>query len=324
MKDRPLLFCLTCTRNYGWCTRAFLEANTRWADYVVVVDQMSTDGTREMAAEYSNVILIDDNNKTYSETRRSLLLLDYARSIPGDKILVALAIDEVFPANFQTTKDWQRVIQSKPGDVFCINWANIVSGGKQFFKEKGDMFRIFHDDGLTSFDNQNKDMHTHCLPYPNNGTDYVIEDFPILHFGHYNVQWNYVKNKYYQMVDYDKNHRSIMTLARFYADKKYCNHNRVLHDIQKEWLFDDFDLIGLVDVSAKPTLCEDMQNFITQNGIEHYQHLNIWQPQILKYLGVNDPRKWYDKLLHWYIDITQPISRNILIRAIDKALKYLM
>ena len=29
----------------------FLDYNTRWADYIIIVDQMSVDGTREMCSE---------------------------------------------------------------------------------------------------------------------------------------------------------------------------------------------------------------------------------------------------------------------------------
>ena len=322
MKDKPLLFCLTSTRNYAWCTRAFLEANTRWADYVVIVDQMSTDGTREMAAEYSNVVVLDNEDLTYSETKRCEMALNYARSVQGDKILVYLAIDEVLPANFQKTKDWQKVLLSQHGDVFCLNWANILLDGKHYFGSgKDDMFQIFHDDGVTPFDNQGKDMHTHTLPYPNNGTDYIIKDFPILHFGYYNVKWKYVKNHYYQMVDYDKNHGSIISLHRYYCviNEKYDS-----KDINQGWLYKNFDLLGLVDVTSRPLLCDYMLGFIKEKGIDQYCRLNIWQPEMLGYLEMKDPRKWYHKILHKYLDLTQPYRGVILVRAIDKILKFLV
>jgi hypothetical protein len=78
---------MTATRNYGWVTNSFLKANSLWADYIIVADQHSTDGNREMALEYPNVILLDNDNLNYSESTWSQLVIDRARQIEGDIIL---------------------------------------------------------------------------------------------------------------------------------------------------------------------------------------------------------------------------------------------
>lgn len=52
-KNRPLHIVMTPTRNEAWVIRAFLESTTRWADYVIICDQFSTDGTREIVESYS-------------------------------------------------------------------------------------------------------------------------------------------------------------------------------------------------------------------------------------------------------------------------------
>lgn len=51
----PIHIVMTPTRNEAWVIRAFLESTTRWADYVIICDQMSTDGTREIVNEYINL-----------------------------------------------------------------------------------------------------------------------------------------------------------------------------------------------------------------------------------------------------------------------------
>ena len=120
----------------GWVTSAFLKANSLWADYIIMVDQMSTDGTREMPTN-PKVILLDNEDLTYSETKRSEMAINRAREIDGDKILIFLAIDEVLPANIQETEDWKKLLESKPGEVFCFKWANILPGGKRFYVYEG-------------------------------------------------------------------------------------------------------------------------------------------------------------------------------------------
>ena len=51
---QPIHIVMTPTRNEAWVIRAFLESTIRWADYVIICDQFSTDGTREIVAEYAD------------------------------------------------------------------------------------------------------------------------------------------------------------------------------------------------------------------------------------------------------------------------------
>ena len=79
--NQPIHIVMTPTRNEAWVIRAFLESTTRWADYVIICDQFSTDGTREIVESYSQplpqgngdrkhraeVILIDNPNTEFNE-----------------------------------------------------------------------------------------------------------------------------------------------------------------------------------------------------------------------------------------------------------------
>ena len=123
MKNKPLLICMTPVRNEAWVLHAFLKATSLWADYIIIADQMSIDGSREIALSYPKVILIENNNPDFNEAERQKLLIDKAREIKGDKILFGLDADEIFSANFQETEDWNKILTSKPGDVFWFKWA---------------------------------------------------------------------------------------------------------------------------------------------------------------------------------------------------------
>lgn len=321
--DRPLLICMSATRNYGWVTRAFCQANSQWADYIIIVDQMSTDDTRAICAEYPKVIILDDHDMSYSETRRCTMALNRARQIKGDKILVYLAIDEVLPANWMDTEDGKKILRSKPTDMFLFDWANLLPDNKHYMDSRGDnMYRAFNDDGITPYDNQNKDMHTQCLPYHEGANEHIVSDFQILHFGFYNIKWSYVKHHYYQMVELDKNHRSAVTLGRFYY---YAQKNNVGYEaypeIQSDWLWKKFDIFSLVDVDSVPPLVEESKNLLCKNGVEHYAKLDIWDEPFITYLGISDPRKCWMKVLHKYLHVTMKYKNILLIRVLDKGLK---
>lgn len=332
MSNRPLLIVLSATRNYGWCTRAFLEANSRWADYIILVDQMSTDGTREMCSEYPNVILLDDKDLSYSETRRCEMALKRAREIKGDKVLFYLAIDEIFPANWQSTEDGKKILASSVGDMFFVYWANLLPDREKCVRIKSDgdysfMYRVFHDDGVTPYDNGGLDMHTYALPYCEKGRERFVRDFPLLHFGVYNQAWSYVKQHYYEMVDYDKNGRSVVTLSRMYNPESaitFAIDSIEGEPVEKEWFWGDFDVYELVDTHSVPYLCVYMHELIAKNTIRHYRTLDVWDKKMLDYLQLKDPRPWWIKPVHYYLHITMNARQSIMVRAIDKILKQLI
>ena len=208
--NKPLLIVLSCTRNYGWVTRAFLEGNTRWADYIIIVDQMSTDGTREMCAEYGDkVIIVDDPDMTYKESTRAKMAFEKGREIAGerDRIFFALDIDEVMPANWMDTEDGKRILNSKPGDEFSLHWANLNPDNKTYYEDGATdpcqvQYKVFHDELKIVFKESVLQMHTPLLPYTQwEIPPYEVKDFPLLHFGHYNTRWNVYKGKYYQVLD---------------------------------------------------------------------------------------------------------------------------
>jgi len=328
--SKPLLICMTATRNYGWVTSAFLKANSLWADYIIIADQHSTDGTREMALQYPNVILLDNDNLNYSETERSIMLIDRARQIDGDKILFCLAIDEVLSANYFKTKDWQTILHSVPGDVFFFYWANLCPDMKNFFTSNDSknnpvfMARMFHDDGITPYDNEGLDMHTHCIPYPKDETDHIfyVRDFTILHFGDFNEKWNIAKQRFYQFVDFDKNNRNITSLSRMY---QRWEGEREMQVLPEEWIYKQeiqgFDLFSEVDTKEQPFLDQYVLNFIKDNGIKRYQKLDVWDKPFLEKYNIKDPRPEWIKVIHFYYHLTYIYSGNLFIRLIDKVLK---
>ncbi len=326
--QKPLLICLTSTRNYAWVTKAFLKANSIWADYIIIVDQMSTDGTKELALSYPNVILIENEDLTYSETKRVELAVNRARQIKGDKILFYLAIDEVLSANYVETKDWGRILNSAPRDVFCLTWANLLPDKKSYFQMCNSssipswMARVFHDDGITPYDNEGLDMHTHCIPYPKKDFhEYLVADFKILHFAFFNEQWDRAKQRYYQFVDFDKNKRTATSLSRMY----HQNIVREARPIPSSWLYlktiHGFDLFDEIDMSMSPFLDLETLNFIKKNGMRRYRKLDVWDKQFLEKFDLKDPRNNFIKLFHFYLKLTRNYSKTKFVRMIDKILK---
>lgn len=323
-QERSLLIVTSCTRNYGWVTRAFLEGNTRWADYIVIVDQMSTDGTREMCAEYKNVVIVDDPDMSYKENTRAKMAFMRGRELAAgrDAIYFALDIDEVMPANWMNSEDGSKILNSNPGDMFQLEWANIMPDGETCIR-CGWQYKVFHDNGM-EWQESKMQMHTPLLPYSSWEIEPTeVHDFPLLHFGDFYTRWTEYKWIYYQFVDVQQHRsKSAVSLFRMYKveDKKV---GQVI-SIDQEWLFDDVDLIGLVDTKTTPIFVDYIKEIIAKEGISKFQSIDVWTEEFCAELGVNDPRSFGWKCLHAYLRKTQPIRNTIIVRAVDKMLKNLI
>lgn len=320
-KERPLLIVTSCTRNYGWVTRAFLEGNTRWADYVIIVDQMSTDGTREMCAEYENVVLVDDKDMNYKENIRAKMAFLKGRELAAgrDAIYFALDIDEVMPANWQDTKDGQKILNSAPGDMFELEWANIMPGGKTCTRI-GWQYKVFHDNGM-DWQDTNIQMHTPLLPY----SSWEIEptrvyDFPLLHFGNYNVRWTQYKYVYYQFLDIQqKRSKSVVSIYRMYHSNEKDITPRT--EIQQEWLYKDTDIIGSVDIASAPIFIDYIKEIIAKEGVKKFMPIDVWTDEFCNSIGVTDPRSIGWRMMHIYFRSTNKYAKSRLVRTIDIVLK---
>ena len=117
--NTPLLIVMTPVRNEAWVLHAFLKTTSLWADYIIVADQMSTDGSRDIYPLYEKVIVIDNTNPNFNEAERQSMLVAKAREVVAgrDCILFGLDADEIMPANWRETADGQHILNSIPGDV---------------------------------------------------------------------------------------------------------------------------------------------------------------------------------------------------------------
>ena len=110
------LICLTPVRNEAWVLERFLQCASVWADHIVVADQISDDGSREIAARHPKVILVDNPASDYNEGERHRLLFERARQIPAARrVMIALDADEVLSADWEQSDEWAMLRSAKPG-----------------------------------------------------------------------------------------------------------------------------------------------------------------------------------------------------------------
>jgi hypothetical protein len=324
---RPKLVCLTPVRNEAWCLDMFLQSTSKWADHIIIADQKSIDGSKEIAMKYPKVILIDNPNDKYNESGRQKLLINEARKINGDKILFALDTDEIFTSNFQNTHDWQMILNSKPGDVFGFQWANINPDLKTYFPSSFYYPWVFHDDEITEHKNYAKEIHSMRIPYPSKADMgwYKVEDFKVFHFAHINKKRVKSKWRYYQFIEKIKGiHSNPITSFRSYSYKK-----EIRLPIPKNWIQDYETIFKAFKLDGEKFWFDDeVLIFIEKYGIETFSILPIWdrdtKANFMSIKRIEDPRNWFQKALHSYLKITQPFYPSRFVRIMDKILKIII
>lgn len=321
--ERPLLICMTPVRNEAWVLNAFLKTTSLWADYIIVADQLSTDGSKEIALSYPKVIYIENNSLNFNEADRQKLLIKRAREISGDKILFALDADEIFSANYFLTEDWRKIINSKPGEVFFLQWAQISTNMNEYWIPNEFFPWIIHDKEDITHDSYVRNIHSMRIPYSDNLPHFYITDFKVLHLQYVNSYRNLSKQRFYLFVDYELNNRSIVSLARTYLPKKI---SKKKYQIEKELIYHindfGFNLFELIDIQKEEFWFDKyILDKINKDGNIKYCKIDIWQKQFIKKYHLKDPRNFVYRLIHIYLRVTQDYSNFIFIKVIDKILK---
>ncbi len=320
---QPKLICLTPVRNEAWCLDVFLKCTSLWADHIIIADQNSSDGSREIALKYPKVILIENKSNEYDEPYRQRMLIDRARQIEGDKILFTLDADEVFSANYKKTDDWQKILNSRPQDVFWFKWAQIESDKANCRISENYFPWMFHDDGLEPHGNYARNIHSMRIPYPIEEKQmYYVDDFKVLHLPFLYTKRQQSKDRYYQCVERLINNYDTITLFRQYQS------NRVnkLSPLDKEWIegylkYDINIYENLVLNKDKFWFDDEIITLFKKYGIKLFKDICIFDSDWLRVNNLKDPRNPFDKLIHQYLKITKNFYTYLGIRIIDKILK---
>lgn len=325
-ENKPLLVILTPVRNEAWVLHAFLKATSLWADHIIIADQMSTDGSREIYPQYEKVTVIDNPRTEMHQARTRQLLFDAAKKIEGDKILFALDADEFLSGDFMKTDGWNKIINSEPGDVFCFRWMNLTADSTKYTSSILSYWAAHVNDEVMNGIFPDNQIHEWRLPWPHQvNHEYIIEDISFIHYASVNVLRQGNKQRFYQVSTafHDDNYNGV----RLY---------RTYHTLSQDIVYDvpnnvyNFYLDRGVEIKALIDLNDIGQHYIDntlsnlkEKGLKHFRKLNIWDKDFVEKYNLQDPRSWMDKLILFYLDLTNKYRKTIIVRVIDKLLKYI-
>lgn len=327
MKKSPLLVVLTPVRNEAWILHAFLKATSLWADYIIIADQMSIDGSREIYPQYEKVIVVDNPREEMHQARTRQLLFEAAKKIEGDKILLALDADEFLSGDFVNTHGWKTIINSEPGDVFCFRWMNLLPDINKYMTHQPYYWAVHMNEDVMKGKFPDNFIHEWRLPWPKHvHQEYIIEDISFIHFARVNQQRQANKEIFYQVsTAYKDDNYSGIKLFRHYQTYHPITEDEVVEVPNDAFIYYTNNNLNLL----QEIKCEDVgQHYIDsvlrnfkEKGLKHFAKLDIWDNDFVKKYNLKNPQSIFDRAIIAYLRSTKKWTKTFFVKGIDYLLK---
>ena len=331
-KIRPKIICLTPVKNEAWILNKFLQSASLWADHIIIADQNSTDGSRQIAQRFPKVIFVENKSEVFDELIRQRLLLNEARKISAPRLLIALDADEFLTPNFIYSPEWDIILTAKAGTVMDFQWINISPDLKNYWLHKKNSPLAFMDDGT---EHAGKKIHNQRISSPPNAHRIKLQDIKVLHLQYADWPRMESKHRWYQCWERINNpKRSAVDIYRQYHHM-YGIKNSEIRPIPEEWIKDYRKLgIDILDIPKHESYWWDAEvlKYLNEYGSITFRKEDIWdidwvsRAKLSGYSNFDnfkDPRNVFEKMVHRCLKKTQKYSRTIFIRAAGAALKKL-
>jgi glycosyltransferase involved in cell wall biosynthesis len=316
--DRPLVFCLTPVRNEAWILERFLACASLWADRIIIADQGSTDGSRAIAQAFPKVTLLDNSSsQEWSEPVRQQMLLAEARRTPGPKILFALDADEFLTANFLTSREWDTALSAPPGTAIGIQWPEIKVGlsDLSYFYYPTILPIGFVDDGS---EHKPELIHGPRLPIAAGSKMLALTEIKLMHYCLVDLDRATSKARWYQCFEHLARKKKPIDLYRFYYKIQFVP-EQAAPKVPREWI-EGYEARGIdmssVNRDGSYRWDREVLEYFKQYGAKKFRRLKIWDVDWTRLRddlypeesanGPLDPRSKFDKLVHRWLESTQP------------------
>lgn len=283
-KSRPRIVVLTPVKNEAWILRPFLECASLWADNIIIADQSSTDGSRELAQTFPKVTVINNPSHTYCEVERQRLLIEAARHLPGPCLLMALDADEIMSANILDEPEWIAAMEMPTGTVLELAKVDLWSSPERYYLHSAEDRQAwlpfgYLDDGTP---HTGAVIHTARLPERSDAPRFRLHNVVLLHFSRCNKLRSESKDRWYrcfERVTFPR--KPIVTIHRLYDWYERLEERFVIRPSPAMW-FSKYTEVGsaLRDLGCETTTTFwwdwDILRMFRQHGTEPFRLLDIW------------------------------------------------
>jgi glycosyltransferase involved in cell wall biosynthesis len=326
---KPKLICLTPIKNESWILEKFLKCASLWADHIIVADQCSEDNSKEIAAKFPKVLILNNPND-FNEGERQTLLIKEARKIEGPKLLIALDADEVLTSNFLSDSLIAKLLTLEPGTIIKSKFVNLTPDFKHYWESTFNLPWGFMDDNSIHTESR---IHNFRFPVTDSSRFLILDEIKIMHFQFTDWERMESKHRWYQCwekINIPK--KSAIDIYREYHHM-YSIRQDEMHNIPDLW-FAEYKKRGINIDSVNKTdeyyWNKIVLDYLVTYGPEFFRKVAIWdinwveKANNYKYKNsekFRDPRSKFQKFVHGWLKKTQADYNKLSVRVVSKLLK---
>ncbi len=338
--NRPKIIALVPVRNEAWILKSFLECTSLWADHIIVADQLSEDNSREIAAAFPKVMVIDNTCAEFSEVERQRLLIAAARRFPAPRLLVAVDADEIVSANILDSPEWQIALQQPPGTVLGFGKVELYGSTEQYFlhsvEDKNSWIPFAYvDDGAG---HEGSIIHTCRIPERDDSPRFRMNEVVVLHFARSNTLRAESKDRWYRCFErISFPEKNILTIHRLYDFFERLKDKFKIRASHLDW-FDNYRSAGInLHLGGSDTVFWwdwEILRMFKKYGVAPFRHLDIWSVdwEALRLQGLSSgipglpeqsievPRSGRDRLIR--ATMQWPHARGLVNRVMWRLFRY--
>jgi hypothetical protein len=330
MPTPATVICLTPVRNEASVLEHFLNSASTWADRIVVADQGSSDGSREIAGRFPKVTLVDNPSGRYDEVARQRLLIEEARRTPGRRLIVALDADEGLTWGSWATSEWDELRRAHEGTTAFFDWVNLLPGLADCWIPRERVPFAFVDDGRP---HHGAAIHNARVPVSERPPPLVLDAVKVLHFQY--VDWARMKSKqrWYQCWEalHHPKKRPIQLYRQYHRMDAFPPAE--IHPVNPDWVRGHADQAENHRPADSPQVFhwdKDVLGWLLERGPKRFRRLDIWDvdwEEVAAHVArpvvpgsLADPRSRTERTVHRWLRRTQGRSDRRTTRLLQRAL----
>ena len=269
-------------RNEAWVLAHTLDSLSRFCDVVIVSDQGSTDGSQEICARFSKVVLLDETRGADRLPQRARWrLLDAARGYDGHNLLWCTDADELVPPDLARTFLAAHAAHLvAPRAIACRDyhlWRGI-SRYRNDWSQYGPQWKVmaFADDRRVDYPRQPdiRPLHEPRTPVDDDPQVLKAEGLPMLHLQFSLWRRNQMKQAWYRCVEWIDGRRTAMDINGQYSITMPPWYVRTA-PVPSAWLKEL--TLPSISVDAEPAWHDaEIAGLFDAHGIEFFEPMEIW------------------------------------------------
>lgn len=284
-------------KNDAWFIEKAALSLAAWADYVIIFDELSTDGSELIYKKLENIhnIEVIRNRPKFDFNTPDLrnYMLGYARKYEGKNLIIELHADEIMSAKILEPGMRDKLLADlKPGDALMLRWTTLWKSPTHY-RNDSSVWTNNHcwfgyvDDRNVQF--TGPVFHGPRAPESFLQSKKAIPALEVMHYQFVNLANERSKQALYQI--FECNHypeRNIEWINKRYAvafDERWMRLEKIDPEKISPWVKRGISLLDeYTDSELNWRDIEVLKNF-EKYGVDKYKNLNIW------YINWNEKRQ---------------------------------